>query len=110
MFAALKPGEVQNLRSTPNPTEASVTLNWDQPTNVTIDGDVSTYDVRFKVDGGVSRDNYAVKTVKVPARSIHLTRQSGLKPFTSYIFEVRACNTHHNGRWSSISTYIGMCM
>jgi len=107
LFAAVEPGEVQNLRANLNPTEASLTLNWDLPNNVTTAGDVTTYDVHFKVDGGEGRGSYSVNA---PATSIHLTRQSGLKPLTKYVFEVRAHNIHHNGRWNSISKYIGTCM
>jgi len=106
LFAALKPGEVQNLRSTLNPIEASLTLNWDQPINTTTAGDVTAYDIRFKMYGG--NNYYSVMAVNAPARSIHLTRESGLKPLTKYTIEVRARNFHCQGEWSYISEYIGM--
>jgi len=48
IFVALKPGEVQNLRSTLNTSEASLILNWDQPNNVITAGDVTAYDIRLK--------------------------------------------------------------
>ena len=111
LFAALKPGEVQNLRSTLNTNEASLTLNWDQPNNVITAGDVTAYDIRFIISGNGGGNNYySIMTVNAPARSIHLTRESGLKPLTKYSFEVRARNFHCQGEWSCISTYIGMCM
>ena len=94
-----------------NPTEAFLTLNWDLPTNVTNAGDVTAYDIRFKASGGEGGNGYySVMTMNAPARSIHLTRESGLKPFTKYTFEVRARNCHYRGNWSCISQYVGMCM
>ena len=108
LFAALKPGEVQNLRSTLNPIEASLTLNWDQPINTTTAGDVTAYDIRFIISGNGGGNNYySIMTVNAPARSIHLTRESGLKPLTKYTIEVRARNFHCQGEWSCISEYIG---
>ena len=109
MFAALKPGNVQNLRSTLNPTEASLTLNWDLPNNVISAGEVTAYDIRFEVSEG-GNNYYSVMTVNAPARSIHLNRESGLKPLTKYTLEVRARNFHCQGEWNCISEYIGMCM
>ena len=94
-----------SLRSTENPTEASLTLNWDQPNNVITDGDVTAYNIHFKASGG--RNDYrSVMTVNAPARSIHLTRESGLKKYT---VEVRARNFHCQGEWSCISEYMCMC-
>ena len=52
-------------------------------------------------------DNCEV-TVKAPTTSVVLTRKSGLKPLTKYVFEVRARNDGHKGEWSSVSEYIGM--
>ena len=109
MFAALKPGNVQDLRSTLNPNEASLTLNWDLPNNVISAGEVTAYDIRFKVSGG-GNNYYSVMTVNAPARSIHLSRESGLNPLTKYTLEVRARNFHCQGEWNCISEYIGMCM
>jgi len=107
MFAALKPGNVQDLRSTLNPNEASLTLNWDLPNNVISAGEVTAYDIRFKVSGG-GNSYYSVMTVNAPARSIHLSRESGLNPLTKYTLEVRARNFHCKGEWKCISQYIGM--
>ena len=109
MFAALKPGEVQNLRSTLNTNEASLTLNWDQPNNVITAGDVTAYDIRFEASGIAGGNScYSMMTVNEPARSILLTRESGLKPLTNYTLEVRARNFHCKGEWKCISQYIGM--
>jgi len=109
LFAAVEPGEVQNLRANLNPTEASLTLNWDLPNNVITARDVTAYDIRFKASGG-GNNYFSVMTVNAPARSIHLTRESGLNPHAKYMLEVRARNFHCQGEWSCISEYIGMCM
>ena len=105
------PGKVQNLWSTTDTSQASVTLNWDKPDNVKAAGDVTTYDIRFKAYGLDLDDlfqEYSGVTVKAPATSVLLTRQSGLTPLTKYKFEVRARNDGHEGRWSGVSGYSGM--
>ena len=104
--SGLIPGKVRNLRSTPDTRQTSVTLNWDKPDNVKAAGDVTTYDIRFKPYRRDSED-YRGMTVKAPAMSVHLTRESGLKPLTKYILEVRARNDGHEGSWSRVSEYIG---
>ena len=101
------PGKVQNLKSTPDTRQASVTLNWDKPDNVKAAGDVTMYDIRFKTYGWDLED-YTRMSVKASETSVLLTRQSGLKSLTKYKFEVRARNDGHEGRWSSISDYTGM--
>ena len=58
--------------------------------------------------GGVQTKGYLKMTVKAPATTIVLSRESGLKPLTKYDFEVRARNPNHTGRWSAVSEYIGM--
>ena len=58
--------------------------------------------------GSVQMEGYFKVTVKAPATSVILSRESGLKPLTKYDFEVRARNSNHTGRWSAVSEYIGM--
>ena len=53
-------------------------------------------------------NDYCEVTVQAPATSVLLTRKSGLKPLTNYVFEVRAWNYRHKGEWSTMSKYIGM--
>ena len=106
--AALVPGQVQNLRSTLDPDIPTLTLHWDKPRNMTTDGDVKSFDVRFKPCG--REGNYCKETVVAPATSILLTRESGLKPLTKYDFDVRAQSVFQEGRWSTLSKYIGMCL
>ena len=75
---------------------------------MTTDGDVKSYDIRFKPYG--SEGNYCKETVVAPATSILLTRDSGLKPLTKYKFDVRARSVSQEGKWSELSEYIGTFM
>jgi len=75
---------------------------------MTTDGDVKSYDIRFKPCG--SEGIYCKETVVAPATSILLTRDSGLKPLTKYKFDVRARSVSQEGKWSELSEYIGMFM
>ena len=102
---ALVPGKVQNLRSTIDVNVPTLTLHWDKPKNVTTDGDVKSYDIRFKPCG--REGNYRKETVVAPATSILLTRESGLKLWTKYDFEIRAQNSYQEGKWTKHSKYIG---
>ena len=104
--AALVPGQVQNLRSTLDPDIPTLTLHWDKPKNMNTDGDVKSYDIRFKPCG--SEGNYCKETVVAPATSVILTRDSGLKPMTKYKFEVQARSTSQEGKWNELSEYFGM--
>jgi len=102
---ALVPGKVQNLRSTLDVNVPTLTLHWDKPKNITTDGDVKSYDIRFKPCG--REGNYHKETVVAPATSILLTRESGLKLWTKYDFEIRAQNSYQEGKWTKHSKYIG---
>lgn len=39
-----------------------------------------------------------------------VTREMGLVPLTTTIFEVRAMNTDETGEWTAVSKYVGMDM
>jgi len=106
--AAPVPGQVQNLRSTLDPDIPTLTLHWDKPRNMTADGDITCYDIRFKPCG--REGSYSEETVVAPATSILLTRELGLRPLTKYNFDVRAQSVSGEGRWSRLSEYIGMCL
>ena len=45
---ALVPGPVQNLRQTLDTYQPSLTLNWDEPNNSKLSGEVTVYDVYFR--------------------------------------------------------------
>ena len=104
IHAVLIPGQVQNLRSTLDPDIPTLTLHWDKPRNMTTDGDVKSYDIRFKPCG--RKGNYCQMAVVAPATSILLTRESGLKPMTKYDFEIRAQSFDQEGKWTKHSKYI----
>ena len=106
-FSDLFPGEVQNLRSTTDPSTGSLTLDWDRPLNCETAKDVTVYDVWFKTCASLEGEGYCKTTVKAPATSIHLTRESGLKPLMKYEFKIRARNAGHDGTWSRIVKYVG---
>ena len=108
LSAALVPGQVQNLRSTLDTNQPSLTLTCYKPKNVKSDRDVSNYDIRFRPSGSVRESDYCEGNVKASATSVHLTRRNRLKPLIKYDFEVRARNSGHNGNWSTVSKYIGM--
>ena len=59
--------------------------------------------------GSNPTEGYLKMTMKASTTSVVLTRESGLKPLTTYDFEVRARNANHSGNWSAVSEYIGMC-
>ena len=76
--------------------------------NCETDQDVTVYDVRFKPCASLEKKDYCVMTVKAPARSLVLTRESGLKPLKNYELEVRARNAGYEGNWNGILEHIGM--
>ena len=100
----------------------SLTLNWSKPNNVKSAGDVTKYDIRFRPVQTTTRhcdiqsqsrsgpqEDYCTITVDEPTTTAFLARESGLKPLIKYDFEVRARNSSHEGKWSKVSEYIGMC-
>ena len=108
-FLDLFPGEVQNLRANMDTSTPSLILEWDKPLNCETDQDVTSYDIRFRPSGSPDEESYCNMTVRAPATSIVLTRESGLAPLVEYDFDVRAKNSGYDGNWSSKSKYIGMC-
>lgn len=68
-------------------------------------GDVS---MPPEIGRGIVPNLQFIATVKAPATSICLTRESGLKPLMKYEFGVRSRNAECEGKWSTVSKYIGM--
>ena len=91
-----------------DPSTGSLFLEWDRPMNCETVEDVTVYDVRFKPCASLEKKDYCMMTVKAPARSILLTRESGLKPLKNYELEVRARNAGYEGNWNGILEHIGM--
>ena len=90
-----------------DPSTGSLTLEWDRPLNCETAKDVTAYDVWFKTCVTLEGEGYSKTSVKASAASIHLTRESGLKPLMKYEFKIRARNTGHDGNWSRIVKYVG---
>ena len=103
MPAALLPEQVQNLRSIPDTNAATLTLNWDKPSNVKTAEDVTAYDIRFRPARSLWKKGYHKMTVDSSATSVVLTRENGLKPLTMYDYKIRARNDHCKGEWSNVS-------
>ena len=120
--AGLIPGPVLSLKSALDASRPSLTLNWEKPNNVKTARDVTKYDIRFRPFQTTThhcdiqsqsrsgpQEDYCTITVDEPTTSAFLARESGLKPLIKYDFEVRARNSSHEGKWSKVSEYIGMC-
>jgi len=69
-----------------------------------MEGEVTAYDIRFRPDG---EDAYCEENVDGCNRIIVLTKASGIKPLTTYNFEVRARIDVAEGKWKEVSQYIG---
>lgn len=123
----LVPGPVENLIPSIDPSQPSVMLSWNPPANSQYDGDVNSYEIRFKPERGDEVDNGAsissvipyegyeteddssiTRIISTKETSIILTRESGLIPLTKTTFQVRAENTNGKGEWKTVSTYVGM--
>lgn len=101
-------GEVRNLTATLQPnheseSETFVVLQWDAPSKDTEDK-ITAYDIRFRPDG---EDAYCEESVDGCNRMILLTKSSGIKPLTTYSFEVRARIEVAEGKWKAVLQYIG---
>jgi len=97
------PEQVQNLRSIPHTSAATLTLSWDKPSNVKTAEEVTAYDICFRPARSYWKRGYHKMTVDSSATSVVLTRENGLNPRTRYEFEVRARNDHCEGEWSNVS-------
>ena len=104
---ALTPDPVQNLTPDVNSHEPSVTLNWDPPANAAHAGDITKYEICFQ-DNETHFSGVKVENGSTTATVI--TRQSGLRPLTTFTFNVRACSGDDVSReWRTVSTFVGMC-
>ena len=91
LYAALNPDCVENVTATLDTHKPSVTLKWDPPANARYAGEVSSYEIRI---GDSDRDLSnlkccnTVKVVKGSTTTAVITRESGLRPLTTF---TRAC-------------------
>jgi len=100
------------LTATVDVHKPSVTLNWDPPANAKDPRDITNYQIRFwDNDRDLSKLKCynSVKLVKGSTTNIVITRESGLRPLTTFTFEVRARSGDNICQeWKSVSTFVGM--
>jgi len=104
---ALTPDPVQNLTAAVNPHKPSVTLSWDPPANAAHARYVTKYEIHLQ-----DRNNssfHGEKAVDGSTTTTVITKESGLRPLTTFTFKVRAC-CHGNAsqEWRTVSRFIGM--
>ena len=107
---AMTPGPVQNLKLTLDRNKPSLTLDWEQPTNIDLGNpaELTQYDIWFKPQ---SPEGYNWNCQSVPSSSttLTLTRKSGLVLGQESQFAVRAQNCDRQaGEWVSVTQMIGM--
>ena len=101
---ALIPDPVQNLTAAVDASKPAVTLKWDPPANAGCTGDVTEYQVRFH---GKEKGCYK-KVVNGSSTTTVITRESGLRPLTTFTFEVRARSGDDVSKeWRNVSTFVG---
>ena len=110
LYSGLTPGLVQNLTATVDRHRPSVTLNWDPPANARYAGDVTKYQIHFWPNQLKSKHySSGKKEVKGSTTAIVITRESGLRPQTTFTFEVRACSGDSvSQEWKPVTTFVGM--
>ena len=105
--AALTPGPVQNLTAVVDTHTPSVTLNWDPPANAAHAGYVTKYEIHLQD----RNDNsfHGEKVVNGSTTTTVITRESGLRPLSTFTFKVRACSRGNASQeWMAISRFIGI--
>ena len=114
LYAALNPDCVENVTATLDTHKPSVTLKWDPPANARYAGEVSSYEIRiWDSDRDLSNLKCcnSVKVVRGSTTTAVITRESGLRPLTTFTFEVRACSGDSKSPvWQPVSTFVGTCM
>ena len=104
---ALTPDPVQNLTAVVDTHTPSVTLNWDPPANAAHAGYVTKYEIHLQ-DHNDSNFN-GEKVVNGSTTTTVITRESGLRPLSTFTFGVRAyCRDGVNQSWPTVSTFVGM--
>ena len=102
---ALTPDPVQNLMAAVNPHKPSVTLSWEPPANAIDERDITTYQICFwDEEKGFCNE----RVVNGSTTTTVITRESGLRPLTTFTFKVRAYSGDGVSReWRSVSRFIG---
>ena len=83
-----------------------MTLNWDPPANAAYAGYVTKYEIHFQDnDSGF----YGEKVVNGSTTTTVITRESGLRPLTTFTFKVRAYSGDDVSKeWRTVSRFVGM--
>ena len=103
---ALTPDPVQNLTAAVDAHNPSVTLNWDPPANAVHAGDITVYEIHFQDNN--DRSFHGEKVVNGSTTTAVITRESGLRPLTTFTFKVRAYSGDCASReWRTVSTFVG---
>ena len=83
-----------------------MTLNWYPPANAADAGDITKYEIHFRDN---DRSFHGEKVVNGSTTTTIITRQSGLRPLTTFTFKVRACSGDYASQvWRTVSKFIGM--
>ena len=83
-----------------------MTLNWDPPAHAANAGDITNYEISFwDNDSGF----YDERFVNGSTTTAVITRESGLRPLTTFTFNVRAYSGDNASReWRTVSMFVGM--
>ena len=104
IFKALTPDQVPKLTAAVDPHKPSVTLNWDPPANAA--GYVTKYEICFQDNNS---GFHGEKVVNGSTTTTVITRESGLRPLTTFTFGVRAYSGDKKGReWRTGPIFVGM--
>ena len=105
---AFLPGHVGNLTAELDPVHPVVTLTWNPPSaTLSNSSNVTDYDIHYGSDSATETGS-TMRSVPSGTQLLVITRESGLKPFSTAWFEVRARYRAIEGLWSTVTMKIGM--
>jgi len=103
---ALTPDPVRSLIAALDTHKPSVTLSWDPPANAAHAGCVTKYEIHFQDNDS---SFHGEKAVDGSTTTTVITRESGLRPLTTFTFKVRAYSGDNASKeWRTVSRFIGM--
>ena len=99
------PCPVQNLTASLDTSTPSVTLNWEPPANASDEQDITKYQICLWDE---EKDFCNETVVNGSTTTSVITRESGLRPLTTFTFKVRAYSGDDVSReWRTVSRFIG---
>ena len=100
------PDPVQNLTVAVDAHKPSVTLNWNPPANAAHVGDITKYEIHYRDN---DRSFHGEEVVNASTTTAVITRESGLRLWTTFTFKVRAYSGDcASQEWRTVSKFIGM--